>query len=169
MIGRRLLAISAEQVRTSSVRRLNAIQKARQWRAFYAQKKEILWNRDWLAGDAVGFEPVSGMDSLLSGNFTGKFSIPDPRMPIQEQETAAPQRFLEYSPSKRTGTFVQVSGKFGQVTGKLSRFYVSSDFLQGPNLVFGTHSCNQGASCNPFNHRSSAADFIGSSSAEVVR
>ena len=75
MIGRRLLAISAEQVRTSSVRRLNAIQKARQWRAFYAQKKEILWNRDWLAGDAVGFEPVSGMDSLLSGNFTGNIAI----------------------------------------------------------------------------------------------
>ena len=114
--------------------------KTRQWRAFYAQKKEILWNRDWLAGDAVGFEPVSLINSLLTGNFTGKFSIPDPRMPIQEQETAAPQRFLEYSPSKRTGTFVQVSGKFGQVTGNLSRFYVSSDFLQGPNLVFGTHS-----------------------------
>lgn len=56
-----------------------------------------------MAGVAVGFEPVSSVDSLLTGNFTGKFAIPDPKMPILEQETAAPQRLLEQFPKQKTG------------------------------------------------------------------
>ena len=73
---------------------------------------------------------------ILQGNF--QFRIRECRS--KSKKPLRRSDFSDISLSKRTGTFVQVSGKFGQVTGKLSRFYVSSDFLQGPNLVFGTHS-----------------------------
>ena len=85
---------SAPKVRILGLQRQSTIQKAREWQAFYAQKKEILWNQDWLAGAAVGFEPVSGMDSLLTGNFTGNIAIVGLKNPILEQETAAPPQLL---------------------------------------------------------------------------
>ena len=63
-------------------------------RAFQDRNGNILQNAHWLAGAAVGFEPVSGMDSLLTGNFTGNIAIVGLKNPILEQETAAPPQLL---------------------------------------------------------------------------
>ena len=76
------------------------------------------WLAGWLAGAVVGFEPVSDIDSLPTGNFTGKFAIPDPKMPIQEQKTAAPQRFSDNSLSKRTGKILDEQGIVAREQGR---------------------------------------------------
>ena len=39
--------------------------------------------------------------SLLTGNFTGKFAIPDPKMPTLEQERAASQLLIEQFPKQK--------------------------------------------------------------------
>jgi hypothetical protein len=49
--------------------------KARQLRAFLVFREVSPRKPDCLAGDAVGFEPVSNANSLLTGNLTGKFKI----------------------------------------------------------------------------------------------
>jgi hypothetical protein len=46
---------------------------ARQWRAFSQEQNKELVRPDWLAGDAVHREPVSTLDSLITGKNTGKF------------------------------------------------------------------------------------------------
>jgi hypothetical protein len=50
--------------------------------------------KDWLAGDAVLIAPVSGVDSLLTGNLTGKIGISALWETILEQKAAAPQRLV---------------------------------------------------------------------------
>lgn len=48
--------------------------KAPVWRGFLAFIKEILRIADWLAGDAVGFEPVSAGFPCVSGKKAGKIA-----------------------------------------------------------------------------------------------
>jgi hypothetical protein len=48
-------------------------QEARQRRAFQQHCSENPWRLDWLADDAVHSEPVSALNSLLTGKNTGKF------------------------------------------------------------------------------------------------
>ena len=93
-----------------------------------------------MAGAAVGFEPVCGMDSLLSGNFTGKFAISYPKMQIYEQETATPQRLLRQFPKQKNRDNLSVMRELGIENREVKLLRVLSDFLQVPNLVFGTHN-----------------------------
>jgi hypothetical protein len=46
---------------------------------------------EWLAGDAVLIAPVSSLNSLQTGNFTGKFAILVAQRPVLRSENAAPQ------------------------------------------------------------------------------
>ena len=79
------------------------------------------------------------MNFLLTGDFTGKFAIPDPKMPILEQETAAPQRFHAQFPKQKNRDIGSGIRELWTENREVKPLYVSSDFLQGPNLVFGTH------------------------------
>jgi hypothetical protein len=58
-----------------------------------------------LAGDAVQIAPVSHLNSLQTGNFTGKITISGLQVTILRQETTMPQDFSANSLSKLSGKF----------------------------------------------------------------
>jgi hypothetical protein len=53
-----------------------------------------------VAGDAVLIAPVSGRNSLQTGNFTGNFAEFGPKEMLAMQETPLSQRFLARFPTK---------------------------------------------------------------------
>ena len=55
---------------------------------------------DWVVVCVVRYEPVSGGNSLVTGNFTGNFAILGLRDTITCQETAALQPLLEQFPTQ---------------------------------------------------------------------
>jgi len=74
--------------------------KARQWRAFLVLREVSPRKPECLAGDAVGFEPISNATSLLTGNLTGNFTFLVPRRPISLHETPVLQAFPEQFPTQ---------------------------------------------------------------------
>ena len=72
-------------------------------RDFRACKPSVANRRktpDCVAGDAVGFEPVSTQNSLLTGNFTGNSSISGLLGRILTQETPVPQPPFQQFPKR---------------------------------------------------------------------
>jgi hypothetical protein len=86
--------VSGLKTRKSEDGDFSKVTKGRQWRPFLGLHEVLTRTKDWLAGDAVLIAPVSGVDSLLTGNLTGKIGISALWETILEQKAAAPQRLV---------------------------------------------------------------------------
>ena len=79
-------------------------------------KRATEFAADSLLVDAVSSEPVSGLNSLVTGRFTGNFAPQEPPAPMKPRRSAcqsAPSRHSEVAPCKiEQGILEQVSGNY---------------------------------------------------------
>ena len=101
--AQRLSAKMAPNSNMLALQRLFEIKKARHWRAFSTQNGSYLPSTHWMAGAAVGFEPDSSMDCLLTGNFTGNIAISGSKTEIPWEKPLGRSDFSSNSLCERTG------------------------------------------------------------------
>jgi len=103
--GRRLLAISPQRLRDRESGDKVERAKTKDFRACETQVVNLGRTQDFLAGDAVLIVPVSGANSLKTGNFTGNLLILAPLRQETWQKTAAVQYFFTQFPALNNREF----------------------------------------------------------------
>ena len=87
-----------------------------------------------MAGDAVPIAPVSNVNSLLTGNFTGNRATSGLRDALSKQETAAQQRLLRKFPRRNNRENYSINSElFWSIRELLptKRYYLNSRRVEG--------------------------------------